>query len=158
MPSLSSLLSVSLRELPEVLYLLRAAEHPASIPVSLASMRLVQETTSSFIGAFMGFLNESGSIAERFQKVRQLYEIENIPNNVVDGNIRFPEDSQSLRSGISVEFRFVLLKQPYLWTLDSSLDRNVSFKYPGSESMALRDVSFKIDKGQLCVREALCSS
>jgi len=29
--------------------------------------------------------------------------------------------------------------------------RNVSFKYPGSETLALRDVSFKIGKGQLCV-------
>jgi hypothetical protein len=111
-PSLSSLLSVSLRELPEVLYLLRAAEHPASIPVSIASMRLVQETTSSFMKAFMGFLNESGSIAERFHKVRQLYEIENIPNDVVDGNISFPEDKQSLNSGMSVEFRSVVLEPP----------------------------------------------
>jgi hypothetical protein len=111
-PSLSSLLSVLLREAPEAFYLLRAAEHPASIPVSIASMRLVQATTSSFMTAFMGFLNESGSIAERFHKVRQLYEIENIPNNVVDGNITFPEDSQSLKSGMSVEFRFVLLWLP----------------------------------------------
>ena len=29
--------------------------------------------------------------------------------------------------------------------------RNVSFRYPGSENFALRDVSFKIEKGQLCV-------
>lgn len=106
-PSLSSLVSASLRELPEILYLLRAAEHPASIPVSIASMRLVQETTSSFMNTFMGFLNESGSIAERFHKVRQLYEIENIPNNVVDGNTSFPEDRESLNSGMSVEFRSV---------------------------------------------------
>ena len=106
-PSLSSFLSVSLRELPEVFYLLRAAEHPASIPVSIASMRLVQDTTSSFTSAFMGFLNASGSIAERFHKIRQLYEIANIPNDVVDGNISFPEDRQSLKSGMSVEFRFV---------------------------------------------------
>jgi len=105
-PSLFSLLSMSLREVPEIFYLLRAAEHPASIPVSIASMRLVQETTASFTGAFMGFLNESGSIAERFHKVRQLYEIENIPNSVVDGSISFPEDRQSVKSGISVEFRF----------------------------------------------------
>lgn len=157
-PSLTSLLSVSLRELPEVLYLLRAAEHPASIPVSIASMRLVQETTSNFIGAFMLFINESGSIAERFHKVRQLYEIENIPNKVVDGNISFPEDRQSLTSGMSVEFRFVHLEPPNRRAPHSSLTRNVSFKYPGSERMVLRDVSFKIDKGHLCVREPLCSS
>jgi len=111
-PSFSSLLSVSLRELPEIFYLLRAAEHPESIPVSIASMRLVQETASSFMNAFMGFLNESGSITERFHKVRQLYEIENIPNNVVDGTISFPEDGQSLKSGMSVEFRSVLFEPP----------------------------------------------
>ena len=70
-------------------------------------MRLVQEATSNFIGTFMGFLNESGSIAERFHKVRQLYDIENISNDVVDGDISFPQDRQSLLSGISVEFRFV---------------------------------------------------
>jgi ABC-type multidrug transport system fused ATPase/permease subunit len=157
-PSLSSLVSVSLRELPEVIYLLRAAEHPASIPVSIASMRLVQETTSSFMSAFMGFLNESGSIAERFHKVRQLYEIENIPNNVVDGNTSFPEDRQSLQSGISVEFRSVFIEPSYYKTPHSFPDRNVSFKYPGSETLALRDVSFKIDKGQLCVCEPLCST
>lgn len=157
-PSLSSLVSVSLRELPEVLYLLRAAEHPASIPVSIASMRLVQETTSSFMSAFMGFLNESGSIAERFHKVRQLYEIKNVPNNVVDGNISFPEDRHSLKSGMSVEFRFVSIKQPHHGIPHSHLNRNVSFKYPGSEILALRDVSFKVDKGQLCVREPPCSA
>lgn len=110
-PSFSSLVSVSLHELPEVLYLLRAAEHPASMPVSIASMRLVQETTSSFTKAFMDFLAESGSIAERFHKVRQLYEIENIPNNVVDGSTSFPEDSQSLKSGMSVEFRSVFINR-----------------------------------------------
>ena len=156
-PSFSSFLSVSLRELPEVIYLLRAAEHPASIPVSIASMRLVQETTSSFMNTLTTFLNESGSIAERFHKVRQLYEIENIPNNVVDGNISFPEDRQSLKSGISVEFRSVF-EPPCYGTPNSLPNRNVSFKYPGSETLALRDISFKVDKGQLCVREPSCSA
>lgn len=31
------------------------------------------------------------------------------------------------------------------------LCRNVSFRYPGSEQYALRDVSFKLSAGQLCV-------
>jgi ABC-type multidrug transport system fused ATPase/permease subunit len=30
--------------------------------------------------------------------------------------------------------------------------RNVTFRYSGSDSYALRNVSFKIEKGQLCVR------
>jgi len=157
-PSFSSLVSVSLRELPEVLYLLRAAEHPASMPVSIASMRLVQETTSSFMNAFMGFLNESGSIAERFHKVRQLYEIEKIPNNVVDGKTSFPENRQSFKSGMSVEFRSVFIIPSHYTSPHSLPNRRVSFKYPGSETFALRDVSFKIGRGQLCVREPLYST
>ena len=124
-PSFSSLLSMSLRELPEVFYLLRAAEDPTSIPVSIASMRLVQETTSSFMTAFMDFLDESGSIAERFHKVRQLYEIENIQNNVVDGKVSFPEDRQTLKSGISVEFRSVFSEPPFHRTSHSP--RTVTF-------------------------------
>ena len=33
--------------------------------------------------------------------------------------------------------------------------RNVSFRYPGSESYALHNVSFKIEAGQLCVSSYL---
>jgi hypothetical protein len=37
---------------------------------------------------------------------RQLYEIQNIPKVVVDGEISFPENVQELTHGLSVEFRF----------------------------------------------------
>lgn len=59
--------------------------------------------------------------------------MDNIKNKVVDGSEPFPEDRQSLRSGISIEFR------------------NVSFQYPDAERYALRNVSFKIRAGQLCI-------
>jgi len=36
--------------------------------------------------------------------------------------------------------------------------RNVSFRYPSSGDFALRDVSFKIEKGQLCVSPVLLVS
>ena len=35
------------------------------------------------------------------------------------------------------------------------MSRNVSFQYPGKDDFALRDVSFKIEKGQLCVSSLL---
>ncbi|KAH9016249.1 P-loop containing nucleoside triphosphate hydrolase protein [Lactarius pseudohatsudake] len=50
-----------------------------------------------------------------------------------DGTIPFPENAQSISDGISLEFR------------------TVSFQYSGSEQYALRDVSFKVLPGQLCV-------
>ena len=48
---------------------------------------------------------ESFSLAEQLSAVRKLYEIENVQNKVADGKEPFPENRQSLRSGISVEFR-----------------------------------------------------
>ncbi|KAL0564952.1 hypothetical protein V5O48_017080 [Marasmius crinis-equi] len=65
--------------------------------------------------------------------IRRLYEIIELPNRIPDGTVPFPEDQQALRSGISVEFR------------------DVSFRYPESEAYALHRLSFKIEKGQLCV-------
>ena len=76
---------------------------------------------------------QTGSIAEKFASVRKMYEVANIPNRVQDGKESFPEDPSTLRLGISVEFR------------------NVSFKYPGSDAWALKDVSFKVERGKLCV-------
>lgn len=47
--------------------------------------------------------------------------------------VPFPEDDKALELGVSIEFR------------------NVSFVYPGSNAYALRNISFKIEQGQLCV-------
>ena len=108
--------------------------YPASIPVSLASLNLIQHTASSFGWTVYKFFEQFGSIADQLATVRKMYDIVNIPNRVPDGTVPFPEDAQKVKSGIAVEFR------------------NVSFRYPDSEQWALRDVSFKLLPGQLCVR------
>ncbi|KAF9784896.1 P-loop containing nucleoside triphosphate hydrolase protein [Thelephora terrestris] len=123
----------SVEEWAEVAYLLKSAAHPETIPTCLATIRLVQETNRGFIGELWTIFYQARSIREKFHQIRELYEIQEIQNKVPDGKISFPEDSHSLASGITVEFR------------------NVSFRYPGKADFALRDVSFKIDKGQLCV-------
>ena len=48
------------------------------------------------------------SIGDQLHKVRHIYETQKTQNKVVDGAVSFPEDRQSLRSGITVEFRYVL--------------------------------------------------
>lgn len=55
----------------------------------------------------MDFFTDTGSIARVFENVRQLYELDKIPNKVVDGKESFPEDRQTLRHGVSIEFRHV---------------------------------------------------
>ena len=64
--------------------------------------------TRDFVFAFWMITQQAGSIGERFHKVRQLYEIHEIQNEVLDGTMSFPEDSRSLATGIAVEFRCVL--------------------------------------------------
>ena len=65
-------------------------------------------TTQGFISAFWMISHQVKSIGEQFHKVRQLYEIHEIQNEVLDGTMSFPEDSRSLATGITVEFRYVL--------------------------------------------------
>ncbi|KAJ8595027.1 P-loop containing nucleoside triphosphate hydrolase protein [Rhizopogon salebrosus TDB-379] len=131
--SIWSLLREPMNQLPQIVFCLRAVQKPMTIPLSLASMTLINQTSQSFTSTLFSLFGESFSLAEQFQDVRKLYEFENVPNKVVDGTEPFPEDQQSIRSGISLEFR------------------NVSFQYPGAGRYALHDVSFKITAGQLCV-------
>ncbi|KAH9891326.1 P-loop containing nucleoside triphosphate hydrolase protein [Cubamyces lactineus] len=122
-----------LRELPQIVFTLRAVQYPASMPVSLASLNLLQQTTSQFSYTLWRFFDQTGSVTEQLATVRKLYDVAHIPNRIPDGTVPFPEDAQKIRNGVELEFR------------------NVSFRYPGSEQYALRDVSFKLSAGQLCV-------
>ncbi|CAK5279803.1 unnamed protein product, partial [Mycena citricolor] len=131
--SLAGFLSDPLRELPQIVFTLRAVQHPSDIPLSLASLNLITHTTSKFSRTLFDLFDESGSVAENLASIRRMYETYTIPNQISNGQSSFPEDQQSLKSGISVEFK------------------NVSFRYPGSPQAVLNDVSFKILRGQLCV-------
>jgi hypothetical protein len=86
-------------------FTLRAVQYPTSIPLSLASLNLIRDNANAFSNAVFTLMDETGSIAEQLANVRKLYEIENIPNKVVDGREPFPENQQTLDKGISVEFK-----------------------------------------------------
>ena len=43
---------------------------------------------------------------ERLSTLRKFYETRNIENQVEDGGVPFPENEQSIRDGISLEFRY----------------------------------------------------
>jgi hypothetical protein len=120
----SSLIREPLRELPQaskmqcmilciasplivlqIVFTLRAVQYPTSIPLSLASLHLIRENAQSFSSSVFALLDETGNMAEQLASVRKLYEIENIPNKVIDGREPFPENQQTLNNGISVEFR-----------------------------------------------------
>ncbi|KAG7093668.1 hypothetical protein E1B28_007327 [Marasmius oreades] len=129
----SQLLRAPLRELPQIVFTLRAVQYPSSIPLSLASLNLITQTTSSFSNLLVSFFGQTTSVADSLSGIRRLYTVMELSNRVQDGTVPFPENQQTLQSGISVEFR------------------NVSFRYPESANYALHKISFKIEQGQLCV-------
>ncbi|KAI0329169.1 P-loop containing nucleoside triphosphate hydrolase protein [Cubamyces sp. BRFM 1775] len=131
--SIWSILRDSLDELPQIFFTLRAVQYPANMPVSLASLQMVQETTRTFTYNIYELIHSTQSFASQLEQLRKLYEVAHVPNQVVDGTVPFPEDSAQVRSGFALEFR------------------NVSFKYPGAANYALKDVSFSLLSGQLCV-------
>ncbi|KZT24691.1 P-loop containing nucleoside triphosphate hydrolase protein [Neolentinus lepideus HHB14362 ss-1] len=131
---LTTFLHAIVSELPLIAFSLRAVQYPASIPISLASLNLLRETVQGFTYTLLNLLDQTDSFGAQISDIKKLYEIENIPNQVADGTEPFvAEDDKVPDTGISVEFR------------------NVSFKYPSSDKFALRDVSFTIRPGQLCV-------
>ncbi|KAM5543268.1 hypothetical protein V8D89_003142 [Ganoderma adspersum] len=120
--------------IPHIVFTLRAIQYPASIPISLASLHLIQQAMAGLISNLYHLLDSTSSVSEQLAAVRTLYEVGNIRNKVRDGTVPFPEDAAQIKSGITVEFR------------------NVSFKYPGAEAYALRNISFTLAPGQLsCV-------
>ena len=91
----------------QIVFALRAIQHPASIPVSLASVYLIQQAMFGLISNFYQLANSTSSVSERLAAVRKLYEIGNIKNKVMDGTIPFPEDASQIKSGVALEFRYV---------------------------------------------------
>ena len=53
-------------------------------------------------------LEQTGNMSDRLSNLRQLYEAGNIANTVADGTTPFPENEQSIRDGIAIEFRYFL--------------------------------------------------
>ncbi|KAI1785736.1 HlyB/MsbA family ABC transporter [Ganoderma leucocontextum] len=128
-----NILQEPLKQLPQIYFTLRSAQYPANIPVSLASLNLIQSATNRFAFTVYEIIQRTKSVGHQLESVKKLYEVVNIPNVVKDGTVPFPEDTAKVRYGIELEFR------------------NVSFKYPDTEKWALRNISFKLLPGQLCV-------
>ncbi|KAI0762249.1 P-loop containing nucleoside triphosphate hydrolase protein, partial [Fomes fomentarius] len=117
----------------QIIFTLCAAHCPATIPISLASLTLVQGAARDFAWKVYKIVRDTREFDKQLRAIRKIYEVINIPNLVPDGVIPFPEDTAKIRCGISIEFR------------------NVSFKYPESDQYALHNISFRLDAGQLCV-------
>ena len=112
LPSCRRCVCVSIAELPltrtlQIIFTLRAAESPTSIPISLASLSLAQDAAAKFVGSFQAMIEHMQGIGGQLSTIKKVYEVGEIPNVIQDGSIPFPEDVSKIRSGVALEFRYV---------------------------------------------------
>ncbi|KAG1809949.1 P-loop containing nucleoside triphosphate hydrolase protein [Suillus plorans] len=118
----------------QILFALRVMQEPMTAPLYFVSLILMYQASFSSTPSSKSLFRRHSSLAGKISSIRAMFELaDKVRNEIVDGTKPFPEDKQSLRSGISIEFR------------------NVTFQYPDSEKCAFRNVSFKVEAGQLCV-------
>lgn len=75
------------------------------MPISLASLQLMQHASDSLLNHISTLRSNTGEFSDKLLALRRLLEAGNISNKVVDGTTPFPENEQSIRDGISLEFR-----------------------------------------------------
>ncbi|KAI0257854.1 P-loop containing nucleoside triphosphate hydrolase protein [Gloeopeniophorella convolvens] len=119
-------------ELPEIIFTIIIVQNLGDLPMALATFTLVQATAKNLRFNLSSIFQQSGDIANQLANLRSIYAIRDIKNKVPDGTLGL-RDGLVDGGGISLEFV------------------NVSFRYPGSDSYALRDVSFRVSRGHLCV-------
>ncbi|KAH9942416.1 P-loop containing nucleoside triphosphate hydrolase protein [Epithele typhae] len=120
--------------LPQIAFTLHAARDPRHMAEALASLHLVQTSAQALSSSIGRAFHAANTIGGSLSALRDAYEGGDIENIVPDGTVAFsPSSDLPTSSGVHIEFR------------------NVSFKYPGTDNYALKDVSFTLLQGQLCV-------
>lgn len=76
-------------------------------------------TTQTFIYGLFSLLDETRSVADQLSRIRNIYEVGNIPNKIADGREPYPENQQSLTMGMAIEFRCAIaqVSLKYRWNV-----------------------------------------
>lgn len=116
--------------------------------MALATFTLIQSAAKNLRLNLNSIFQQTGDFASQLSSLRAIYAVSEIKNKVKDGT----ESLNTNRDGLSLEFELVIALAPQ--STSSWFFSDVSFKYPGSKSYALRNVSFEVKPGQLCVRRS----
>ncbi|KAL5519597.1 hypothetical protein ACEPAH_1280 [Sanghuangporus vaninii] len=102
--------------------------------LSMGEFLFIQQASHSMRGLSWGIFWGCTRIHRQLLIIQGLYSLDNIPSHLKDGDASYPPGSdEENQPGAQIEFR------------------NVSFRYPGSDKNALREVSFTIRPGQIVV-------
>lgn len=77
---------------------------PGSVP--LASIAVMEQTTQTLNRMMWSLMSDGPSIGETFMRVKALYEVEQIVNQIQDGTESYPPEGNEGKA-MKVEFRCV---------------------------------------------------
>ncbi|KAG8965439.1 hypothetical protein FRC03_000507 [Tulasnella sp. 419] len=129
-PLLSLLINPISGNLTQVALAVYALTNPSTVQFSTFSA--IVKTGETLQSTIMNIRWQTKSIAETISSIQSLYDIEKIQNEIADGEEHYSPDKEK-ESAMKVEFR------------------NVSFSYPGATTPAIRELSFTLPAGSLCV-------
>ena len=75
----------------------------------MARLSLVQTSSRGVAQSINSVLSRITNLYSNLDAIRQVYKADNIANVVVDGSLPLQMDNARGRSGITLEFRYVLL-------------------------------------------------
>ncbi|KAG9105349.1 hypothetical protein FRC07_009358 [Ceratobasidium sp. 392] len=99
----------------------------------LSSLMLIQQATSSLQSTLTSIWYRGSDLMMVIANIVSLSEALSSKPGMPDGEVLYPEEKNVDQKGMSIEFR------------------SVGFSYPGSSRQILKNMSFRIAPGQLCV-------
>ncbi|KAG9120881.1 hypothetical protein FRC07_003404 [Ceratobasidium sp. 392] len=100
---------------------------------NLSSLVLMQQAANSLQNTFWRVIYSGSNMSNLFKNTLALYEVLELKSAMADGTIVYPEEKYKDGKGVSIEFK------------------SVDFRYPMTDKLVLKDLSFSIKSGQLCV-------
>ncbi|KAG8702475.1 hypothetical protein FRC09_004717 [Ceratobasidium sp. 395] len=97
------------------------------------SLPLFVYAWSSLQSGSQGNLSSLVLMQQAARNTLGLYDVLELKSAMVDGTVTYPEEKYKDRRGASIEFK------------------SVNFQYPMTDKLVLKDMSFSIESGQLCV-------
>ncbi|KAG8736512.1 hypothetical protein FRC10_009223 [Ceratobasidium sp. 414] len=88
---------------------------------------------NSLQNTFWRVIHSGTNLTNLCKNTLALYEVLRLKPAMVDGTVVYPEEKHKNRKGTSIEFK------------------SVNFQYPMTDKVVLKDMSFSIKSGQLCV-------
>ncbi|KAH7323318.1 P-loop containing nucleoside triphosphate hydrolase protein [Rhizoctonia solani] len=117
--------------LPLLFYAWSAVHNPSGF--SLSAMVRMQQANGAMRLAVHTMIWRLKSISDLSNNISTLYEVLSFEPGVVDGDVPYPDEAHIEQKGMAVEFK------------------SVTFGYPSAPNKVLKDLSFRVEPGQLCV-------